>query len=267
MRSISSLCSLKGQVALITGGAGYVGRALAGGLAEMGCSLVLVDLPGSKVVDIANEISHRYDSEAWALEVDLERDDGRLSALRFFDSKQCRLDILINNAAFVGDSKIEGWAVPFANQSVNSVRRCLEVNLTAAFHLAQILTPLLAANNNGRILNVSSIYGIIGPDMSLYSGTEMGNPAAYAISKGGLLQLTRWLSTVLAPKIRVNSISLGGIFRNQNKLFVDRYIERTPLGRMATEEDFIGAALYFSSDLSSYVTGQNLTIDGGWTAW
>jgi NAD(P)-dependent dehydrogenase (short-subunit alcohol dehydrogenase family) len=103
--------------------------------------------------------------------------------------------------------------------------------------------------------------------MALYEATEMGNPAAYAASKGGLIQLTRWLATVLAPDIRVNTLTPGGIARNQPEIFTERYIRRTPLQRMAVEEDFKGAALYLASDLSSYVTGQNLIVDGGWTVW
>ena len=95
----------------------------------------------------------------------------------------------------------------------------------------------------------------------------MGNPAAYAASKGGLLQLTRWLSTVVAPDVRVNAVSPGGVWRNQPAEFVKRFIDRTPLKRMATEEDFKGIIAYLSSDLSSYVTGQNIIVDGGWTVW
>lgn len=267
MRTIASLSSLKDQVALITGGAGHIGQAIANGLAEMGCSLVLIDLPNTPVSKLAHEISGRHGVAVWALEVDLELENDRLSVLNFIQNGPGQLDILINNAAFVGDSKIDGWVVPFSKQSIQTLRRCLEVNLTAAFHLSQILEPLLSTRNNGRILNVGSIYGVTGPDMSLYAGTKMGNPAAYAMSKGGLVQLTRWLSTVLAPKIRVNAISLGGVYRNQAESFVSNYVARTPLGRMASEEDFIGAVAFFSSDLSAYVTGQNLMIDGGWTSW
>ena len=101
----------------------------------------------------------------------------------------------------------------------------------------------------------------------LYEGTAMGNPAAYGVSKGGLLQLMRYLSTVCAPKIRVNAISPGGVWRQQPEIFVERYVARTPLGRMAVEEDLKGAVAFLTSDLSSYVTGHNLVVDGGWTAW
>ena len=104
--------------------------------------------------------------------------------------------------------------------------------------------------------------------MGLYDGiSAMGNPAAYAASKGGLIQLTRWLSTVLAPDIRVNSVCPGGVWRNQNPNFVERYQSKTPLGRMATEEDFKGVTVWLASDASAYVTGQNIMVDGGWTAW
>jgi NAD(P)-dependent dehydrogenase (short-subunit alcohol dehydrogenase family) len=129
------------------------------------------------------------------------------------------------------------------------------------------LSPLLKSSDNGCIVNIGSIYGTYGPDWSLYEGTKMSNPAAYAASKGGLIQLTHWLATTVSPEIRVNAISPGGIFRNQPGEFVKRYESRTPLGRMANEEDFRGAIAYLASDLSKYVTGVNLAVDGGWGAW
>jgi NAD(P)-dependent dehydrogenase (short-subunit alcohol dehydrogenase family) len=103
--------------------------------------------------------------------------------------------------------------------------------------------------------------------MGLYEGTTLGNPAAYAASKGGIVQFTRYLATVLAPAIRVNCISPGGVMRGHTDPFLSRYLKRTPMGRMATEEDLKGAAVYLASDLSSYVTGVNLMVDGGFTAW
>ena len=129
------------------------------------------------------------------------------------------------------------------------------------------MAPLLKESAGGCIINIASIYGSYGPDHSLYAGTEMGTPAAYAASKGGLIQLTRWLATTLGPGVRVNTVSPGGVFRNQPEVFVQRYRERTPLARMATEDDFRGAIAYLASDLSAYVTGQNLAVDGGWGVW
>jgi NAD(P)-dependent dehydrogenase (short-subunit alcohol dehydrogenase family) len=177
------------------------------------------------------------------------------------------LDILIHCAAYVGTSQVPGWAVPFEQQTVATWDNALRVNLTSAFVLAQEAKDALAATGRGSIILVSSTYGMVGPDMSLYAGTSMANPAGYGASKGGLLQLTRYLATVLAPDIRVNAISPGGVWRNQPSVFHERYQARTPLKRMAVEEDLKGAFAYLASDLSAYVTGHNLVVDGGWTIW
>ena len=174
---------------------------------------------------------------------------------------------MINNAAFVGTSSLEGWSAPFQHQTHSAWRRALEVNLTAPFHLSQAFTNELRAAKGGNIINITSIYGELGPDWRLYEATSMGNPAAYGASKGGLVQMTRWLATTLAPDIRVNGLCPGGIFRNQPSEFVERYEQRTPLARMATEEDFRGGIAYLASDLSSYVTGHILRVDGGWSGW
>ena len=125
----------------------------------------------------------------------------------------------------------------------------------------------LAASGHGTVIFFASIYGSVGLDMRLYEGTEMQSPAGYPASKGGLLPLMRYLATVLAPEVRVNAISPGGVWRGQTEAFHQRYVARTPLGRMATEEDLKGAVAYLASDLSAYGTGQNLSVDGGWTAW
>jgi NAD(P)-dependent dehydrogenase (short-subunit alcohol dehydrogenase family) len=174
---------------------------------------------------------------------------------------------LVNNAAFVGTSNLKGWVVPFEDQTIETWHRALEVNLAAPFHLCQKLSPLLRKSRGASIINIASIYGHCGPDWRLYDGTTMGNPAAYSASKGGLIQLTRWLSTTLAPFIRVNTISPGGVFRNQPECFTRQYEARTPLQRMATEDDFIGAVTFLATDLSRYVTGQNICVDGGWGVW
>jgi NAD(P)-dependent dehydrogenase (short-subunit alcohol dehydrogenase family) len=266
MKTIAQLSDLSGKVALITGGAGHIGRAVAGGLAELGCKLCLLDTAHSDVVAVSREMESRWKTEIVPLQVDLEDETSRASVRPFVEGHFGRLDVLINNAAFYSVEKLEGWVAPFEEQSLTVMRRCIEVNLIAGFHLAQALSSLMR-KHGGSIINVSSIYGVLGPDMSLYGGTEMGNPAAYGMSKGGLVQMTRWMATMLAPQIRANCISLGGVFRNQPDSFVSRYVARTPMKRMATEEDFIGVVAYLASDLSAYVTGQNLMVDGGWSVW
>lgn len=267
MKRLAELMNMKGRVALVTGGAGHIGTAIAEALAEMGCDICLVDRPDVAVSDCAERLRADWGRHVETLAIDLEDEGGRSTIPESVADRFGRLDVLVNCAGFVGTSKLKGWGVPLEEQTVDTWRRVIEVNMTSVFHLCQILAPLLRADPGGSIVNVSSIYGVVGPNLSLYAGTKMGNSAAYATSKGGIVQLTRWLSTVLAPQIRVNCISPGGVYRNQAEDFVARYVERTPLHRMGVEDDFKGAVAYFASDLSSYVTGENLMVDGGWTRW
>jgi NAD(P)-dependent dehydrogenase (short-subunit alcohol dehydrogenase family) len=267
MRQVAELMNLSGRVALVSGGAGGIGTAVVEALAELGAAVVILDFDRARADALAGRISTSARVRAIAIATDIEDRQNIPGVVRDVEQAFGRLDILVNCAALVGTSALDGWAVPFEKQSVSTWERGLAVNLTAAFVLTQSCARLLAANGCGSIINVSSIYGVVGPDPRLYENTELGNPAAYAASKAGLLQLTRWLATMLAPRVRVNAMTPGGVWRNQPELFVKRYVDRTPLRRMATEEDFKGAVAYLASDLSSYVTGQNLIVDGGWTTW
>jgi NAD(P)-dependent dehydrogenase (short-subunit alcohol dehydrogenase family) len=266
-RTLKQLMTLDGRVAVITGGAGHIATAMADALAELGASVAVIDNRAAQAVSVAEDIARRWKVESKAFEADLERAEDLPELSQRIREHFGRADILINCAAFVGTSALDGWAVPFEQQSVETWRRAVDVNLTAPFALAQAFAPDLKKSGHGTIINVASIYGISGPDWRLYEGTKMGNPAAYAASKGGLIQLTRWLATTLAPDIRVNAIAPGGIERNTAEPLLSRYIARTPLGRMGTEEDLKGIAAFLASDLSAYVTGQCFAIDGGWTAW
>lgn len=267
MATIKQLTELKGRTALITGAAGGLGRIIADTLAELGADLYLLDLPGAGLDAFGEEIESRWGVRATVLQCDLEFSEQRRQLIEQVGADKRGLNILVNNAAFVGTSELQGWSVPFEQQSLDTWRRAVEVNLTAVFELCQGFTAALRTAAGGNIVNMASIYGENGPDWRLYEGTAMGNPAAYGASKGGLIQLTRWLATTLAPHVRANSISPGGISRGQHEEFVARYEARTPLGRMATEDDFRGAIAFLASDLSSYVTGHNLSVDGGWGAW
>lgn len=265
--TIKQLMNLKGRHALITGATGGLGRIMADTLAELGADLVLVDRPGADFQNLVETLRQRWGTIIQHRHCDLEQQSQRAELINWLKSSGEGLNILINNAAFVGTSELQGWTVPFEEQTVETWRRALEVNLTAVFDLCQGLTPLLKVAEGASIINVASIYGQYGPDWSLYEGTTMSNPAAYGVSKGGLIQFTHWLATTISPRVRVNAISPGGVFRNQPEEFVRRYKTRTPLGRMATEDDFRGAVAYLASDLSRYVTGQNLAVDGGWGVW
>lgn len=267
MRDLSKLADLTGRFAAITGGAGHLGRAMASALLQSGCAVILIDRDSAALEQAKADLLKYPGADLFAVSCNLESEAARLEMAHKVAEQYGKLDVLINNAGFVGDNDLEGWVTPFAEQNIETWRRALEVNLTAPFHLVQLFAPLLTNSGKGSIINISSIYGFLGPDMGLYDGTSMGNPAAYAASKGGLIQLTRWLATTLAPFVRVNTISPGGIGRGQPESFVNRYIDRTPLNRMGTEEDFLGVIAFLSSDLSSWVTGQNIIVDGGWSTW
>jgi NAD(P)-dependent dehydrogenase (short-subunit alcohol dehydrogenase family) len=267
MKTLKELNNLEGRRAVITGAAGRIGRVMAETLAELGADIVLIDLDGSNLQSIRIELENRWGIEVETFFCDLEDQKERRNFLNFLTKTPKKLNILINNAAFVGTSDLKGWVEPFEKQTIETWRRAFEVNITSIFDISKGLTQKIKESGNGSVINTASIYGSFGPDYSLYEGTEMGNPAAYATSKGALIQLTRWLSTTLAPNIRVNSISPGGIYAGQPEIFVKRYEKRTPLARMATELDLKGVTSFLASDLSAYVTGQNIMIDGGWSSW
>lgn len=266
MKTIQELMSLTGKRVLVTGSTGNIGKYIAITIAELGGDLVLTDIPGtdySPLVRLINDVS-KVNVEI--IDCQLENEASRSQLISYLCDSNKPLNVIINNAAFVGTSDLIGWSTDFEKQSIETWRKAIEVNLTAVFDLCKGLSKKLNEAKNGSIINMASIYGSNAPDYSLYEGTDMGNPAAYAASKGGLIQLTRWLSSTLAPDIRVNAVSLGGVFRNQDKKFVNRYISQTPMNRMATEEDVKGVIAFLSSDLSQYVTGQDFVVDGGWSA-
>ncbi len=267
MRTLAELMDLRGRTALITGGAGHIGMAAAETLVEQGATVAILDQDKDSCHKCVEELVRIRPGCAIAVPCDLEDEKATRRIVYEAVSRLGGLDILIHSAAYAASTTFSGWSVPFEQQTVEAWDRAMKVNLTSAFLLVQEARKALAVSGRGSVIFISSIYGVAGPDMRLYEGTTMGNPAGYAASKGGLLQLTRYLATVLAPRIRVNAISPGGVKRDQPKVFQERYAARTPLGRMATEEDLKGAVAYLASDLSAYVTGHNLVVDGGWMVW
>lgn len=259
---------MRDRAVLVTGGAGHIAKTAAETFAELGAAVALLDVDSQRCKATCDAIALRFGGTVIPIICDLEDSPGIAPTVDGVIGSLGQLDVLVNCAAFVGSANLPGWKHEFREQTAQTFSRVLQVNLTAPFLLAQAAADSLSqARGGGSIINISSIYGSVGPDMSLYEGLEMGNPAAYAASKAGLEQLTRWLATVLAPKVRVNAIAPGGIIRDQPEAFRERYSARTPLGRLATEDDLRGAFAYFGSALSLYVTGQTLAVDGGWLAW
>lgn len=266
MRTICKLMDLSGRVAVVTGGAGNLGAAICETLAELGAEVCLIDMAADRAQARAEELSRRFGKRATAVGVDITHENEVERGVFEILDRYGRLDILINNAAYApGDLPPDGFGID--EQNLAQWHAQLEVILTGAFLMIRTSAKHLAAHGNGTVINIASIYGLVGPDPSLYADTAMVNEAHYAAGKGGLLQLTRYCATMLAPTVRVNCIAPGGMRHNQTEVFHQRYRSRTPLGRMACEEDVKGAIAYLATDLSAYVTGQILSVDGGWTAW
>lgn len=267
-RSLTQLIELSGRRAIVTGGGGHIGRAISEALVELGATVAILD---REAAACQREVAHlsrlRQKGSAIALPCDLSSEEATRAAIREVCRTMGGLGILIHCAAYVGTTQMPGWSVPFERQTVEAWDAAMRVNVTSAFVMVQEAQKALAASGHGSVVFVASTYGVVAPDFRLYEGTAMANPAAYGASKGGVLQLMRYFATLLAPRVRVNAISPGGVWRNQPEAFHQRYVSRTPLARMATEEDLKGAVAYLASDLSAYVTGHNLVVDGGWTAW
>lgn len=257
-----SIFSLAGRTILVTGASGHLGSEICAYLLAAGSTVLAVDVNEAKLIELESSVKN-YPGRLRIFVSDLSQENERIALAEQVSSLTASLDGAVFGAAFVGTSELSGWAVDFEDQSLSAWRAALELNLTAPFHLSQLLTPLLRKGVGPSIVTVGSIYGSIGPDWSLYEGLEMSNPAGYAASKGGLRQLTRWLSSTLAPDVRVNSVAPGGILRNQPDVFVQRYVHKTPLNRMASEQDIIGAVAFLLSAASQYVTGQEIVVDGG----
>lgn len=259
--------NLAGKRVLITGSTGHVGSALAKALMHSGAHLYLTDLNARKLDQLSGELEESNFTNYETFAADFESSSSREELVAFLSTRTSWLDGLVHNAALVGTDDLEGWGVRFQDQSLETWQRALEINLTAPFHLTQMLLPMLDSAGGASVVAVGSIHGVVAPDWSLYEGLEMGSPAAYSVSKAALIHLMKWLSTSLGPKVRCNSVSPGGLARGQDLLFHERYEQRVPTRRMGAEGDVVSAILYFLSDDSSYTSGQNLVIDGGYSVW
>lgn len=260
---VKDYSNIKGYNILITGAAGHLGKEFSECLASLKANLILLDKDKKKLLKLEKSLQKKNDILVSSYTVDLEKISQRKKTINAIKKKFQSIDIIINNAAFIGASNLKNWSTNFENQSIETWNRAIEVNLTSVFHICQGLLPLLKKSKNPSIVNIGSMHGFLAPEWSLYKDTNMSNPAAYSVSKAGIIHLTKWLATTLAPKIRVNCISPGGIYRSQPKKFLKRFNATTPLEKMATEKDFIGALIYLCGNSSNYMTGQNIVIDGG----
>lgn len=266
--------SLRDRVAIITGGAGFLGVHYCQSLAEFGAHVVVADLDEQASVELAERVTESTEVEALGLSVDVSNPESVLEMVRATMDKFNRIDILVNNAALDPkfDSEHSGEHTNrFEDFPFEMWQQALDVNITGMYLCAQAVSRPMLEANRGLIVNVSSTYGIVGPDQRLYEREGEAvqfKPVTYTVTKSAVLGLTKYLAAYFhSTGIRVNTLTPGGVFAGHDEEFVRRYSDKTILGRMAEPEDMCGALLFLVSDASSYMTGANLVVDGGWTAW
>lgn len=275
---VNHLFDLTGRVAIITGGAGLLGRKHAEAIAEAGGIPVIADLKPSAAEETARMIREKYPVDSRGLAVDITRRDSIEALLQGVLAHYQRVDILINNAANnpkVEDKKPgqEEWS-RFENFPIEAWQADLMVGLTGAFLCSQVIGSVMAAGHGGVILNIASDLAVIAPDQRIYrkpglpEEAQPVKPVTYSVVKSGLIGLTRYLATYWASQnVRVNALSPGGVYNGQPDEFVQKLTALIPMGRMAHVDEYKGAVLFLVSDASSYMTGGNLIIEGGRTVW
>lgn len=262
------------RIVIITGGLGQLGLEFSRALVEAGARVAVFDLRAD-LEPFEKRFGWRPDSDRLiCLEADVSDRASLESALRRVEATWGTPQALVNNAAL--DSPPDAPAEengPFETYPESSWEKVMRVNAKGVFLCCQVVGGAMAEAGSGSIINISSVYGLVSPDQRLYEYRRSGaepfyKPVAYSASKSAVLNLTRYLATYWAMRgVRVNTLSLGGVFNHQDREFLEAYSARVPLGRMAFAEEYNGAILFLVSDASSYMTGSNLIIDGGWTAW
>jgi|TARA_B110000495_G_scaffold167222_1_gene153627 NAD(P)-dependent dehydrogenase (short-subunit alcohol dehydrogenase family) len=258
--------SLKGKNIVLTGAIGYLGSKYAEGLSKFGANVILADINLSKAEKMKKILEEKFSTNPLAIKVDISNK----KSVQQMASKICKkyksIDVLINNA-FYQETKKEKTS-DFENFSLDAWEKSIRVNLTGTLICCQEIGKIMKKQKNGNIINISSVYGLLGADQRIYEKSGWNSTIAYGTTKSAILNMTRYLASYWHNDgIRVNSLSLGGVERGQGEKFLKKYSEKTMIGRMAKQDEYVGAIIFLSSNSSSYMTGSNLVIDGGWTAW
>lgn len=265
---------LDGRVAIITGGAGLLGSRYAHVLARAGANVVVADIQGEQARALAQQVTEESGVKAIGVETDVSQQDSVRAMVDEVMEAFSKVDVLVNNAALDPKFDREGQerhGQRFETLPLEVWQEALAVNVTGMFLCAQAVVPAMLEQGKGVIVNVSSTYGLVGPDQRLYQREGLApqfKPVTYTVSKAAALGLTKYLATYfVGTDIRVNTLTPGGVYAGHDDEFVQRYSARTVLGRMAEADEMASALLFLVSDASSYMTGANLVVDGGWTAW
>lgn len=255
---------LEGKVIIITGGSGLIGKAFAEAVCQYGANVVIADIPKAEPKNLAEQLEKKHGRKMLGFELDVaERDDVvklKDEVVKTFG----RIDGLVNSH----QNKTARFFANFEEYTDEDWDAVVETNLKGTFLTCQIIGGWMAGKGGGSIINIPSTYSVVAPNQNLYTGTNLGCPAAYSASKGGVMALSQYLATYWSSKnVRVNQITPHGVWNNHQERFEQNFSGLSPLGRMSYSHEVAGAAVFLLSDASSYVTGHNLLVDGGWTTW
>jgi NAD(P)-dependent dehydrogenase (short-subunit alcohol dehydrogenase family) len=274
MSNIFEKFDLKNKVAIVTGGVGLLGNQFCRTLTQAGASVVVADINFQAAQTLAAELNESG-GDAIPFELDVTDPISTANMAKTAIEKFGRIDILVNSAAldpkFDKENEDKQGANAFESFPLDVWKQSLDVNLTGLFLCSQAVAPTMKSQGKGSIINICSTYGLVGPDQRLYEREgqpKQFKPITYTVTKAGVVGLTKYLSTYFAgTEIRINSLTPGGVYNNHDEIFTDAYSSRTVMGRMAEQDEMNGALLFLASDASTYMTGSNLIVDGGWTAW
>jgi NAD(P)-dependent dehydrogenase (short-subunit alcohol dehydrogenase family) len=270
---IYDLFNLENKTVILTGSSGRLGSQYAHILSASGANVILVDKEIKKNKKLEQELIKKYNTKAVAYTTDISIKKDVIKMKNSVLKKFKKIDVLINNAFYAGltdGNKSKYSAVSLENFPLELWNQVINVNLTGVFLCSQEIGTIMAKQKNGVIVNIASIYGLVGADQRIYGKSKLNSPISYAATKGAIVNLTRYLAAYWQKKnVRVNTLSLGGMLDKSymDKTFIKNYSEKTILGRMANNNEYNAAILFLSSNASSYMTGSNLILDGGWTAW
>ena len=259
---VDSLFDLKGKIALVTGGSGHLGSAMSEALSEAGAQVIIASRDEKKCLEMAKKLSN----SGIGMKLDITDDKSVADCFSNIKSKFGKLDILVNNAVeFVSGKLLE--------MNPRDFNRSLDVAVTGVFRMIQAAIPIMQDEDKGgaSIINIASMYGIVSPDFRNYANQpEAENPPSYGAAKAGVIQLTKYAACKLAPlNIRINSVSPGA-FPDEKKNspdFIRQLASRTPMNRIGKPWELKGVVVFLAGKASTYITGQNIVIDGGWTVW
>ncbi len=255
---------LTGKVIVISGGCGLIGRAFCEAVAQFGGNVVVADIALSKPCDFAQQLQQRNNVNCLGFEVEVENKNSVIALKEKVLAAFGRIDGLVTGH----QNKTHLIFEPFEDVSEENWDKVVEVNLKGTFLLCQILGTHMANQGSGSIVNIPSTYSVVAPNQNLYKGTKMGCPAAYSASKGGIDALSQYLASYWGAKgVRVNMITPHGVWNNHEEQFEKNFANFSPMQRMSYNHEVAPALIYLLSDAASYVTGNNMLVEGGWTAW